>query len=90
VLEKLGIEMRKLVYMGDSDDRDVISAGKEGFFASHHYERENICLGLERMKTIKLWNLEHILRERVPCQMKAGRHGGILLEDGGCRETTSP
>ena len=64
VLEKLGVEAKDMVVVGDSEERDVIPARKEGILAVHSDEKSNLVLDLEGMKINTLWELEHILKGR--------------------------
>jgi len=62
VLESLEIAAKDMVYVGDSEDRDVKPARKQGILTVHYDEKGGVVLDAEEMKIDALWKLEENLR----------------------------
>lgn len=63
VLNHLGITAADIVYVGDSKERDIEPATKEGILAIHLDEANNIALGDSPPRINTLRKLEYILSE---------------------------
>lgn len=61
VLDYLGIEGMDMVYIGDSFERDMLPAGREGIMTIRLSEGEDVVLGREEIKVDSLLKIEHIL-----------------------------
>ena len=62
IVERLGIKAKDMVYVGDSEERDIRPARMQGIFALHYDEKRTLVLNAEEMKIDSLWKFEHILR----------------------------
>ena len=62
VLESLGIEAKDILYVGDSEDRDVKPARMQGILTVQYDEKGGVVLHAEEMKIDALWKLEENLR----------------------------
>jgi FMN phosphatase YigB (HAD superfamily) len=62
VLEKFCIRAQDMVCVGDSWERHIMSARKEGILTVHCDENASVCLDLDGMKVNTLLKLEHIIK----------------------------
>ncbi len=63
VLEHLKIDASSIVYVGDSEERDMVPAMEEGIFVMHYAELESFSLDTTPVRINTLKKLETILKE---------------------------